>query len=412
MKRNGLLSIFLALCLLAGMLLSCKAGSGAGKTLGAQSAPAKQFAKALTENQYANAIAAWNKKIAGDAALETEAQACIRTYLSEMERGVFSGEYSAADITVKRATIDKVCSALGFAPDDYDALCAKIDAALASKAAYQSGCSLEQAGHLADALAEYGKVLAQDPDYADAAARSTAVAAQLKTDALQAAEQALEQDDIKTALNVLRQAQQQLGEDAEIGAKLKTAEAEYAARVKADADAAFSEYTAYEDALAIIEEGLRVFPEQQTLLAQRDYYRSFAPVNLCSMKEYSNNNMEVEKTYEDARGTAHTDVLGIRSMFLSGGTGEVVYVLDGKYNTLTFTVFGVDVDYDYLTAVSMRDYSCGNYDDSVILYRDEQLSCAALPFEVTVDVSGVELLRVYTGTGIAVADATLQRTEK
>ena len=122
--------------------------------------------------------------------------------------------------------------------------------------------------------------------------------------------------------------------------------------------------------------------------------------------------MEVEKTHEDARGTAHTDVLGIRSMFLSGGTGEVVYVLDGKYNTLTFTVFGVDVDYDYLTAVSLRDYSCGNYDDSVILYRDEQLSCAVLPFEVTVDVSGVELLRVYTGTGIAVADATLQRTEK
>ncbi len=277
------------------MLLSCKAVGG-GKTLGAQSTPAKQFAKALTENKYADAAAVWKEKIAGDAALEAEAQACIRTYLSEMERGVFSGEYSAADIAVKRATIDKVCSALGSAPDDYDALCAKIDAALASKAAYQSGCSLEQAGHLADALAEYGKVLAEDPDYADAAARSTAVAAQLKTDALQAAEQALEQDDIKTALNVLRQAQQQLGEDAEIGAKLKTAEAEYAARVKADADAAFSEYAMY--ALEMIQQEPQDFKDAFAKLYGKEFadetaadfkYRIKRPVVLTFAKRFYEN---------------------------------------------------------------------------------------------------------------------------
>lgn len=412
MKRIRLLSFLLTLCVLAGLLLSCKTGGEEARALGAQSGPAKKFAKALTENQYADAVSVWNEKIAGDTALETEATQCITAYLTELESGALSGEYSAADVAIRRTTIEKVCSALNAYPDGYNALGGKIDAALSSKAAYQSGCSLEQTGHYADALKEYAKVILEDPDYADAQSRSTAVSEKLREQALSEAEQALQKDDIKGAKAALENAQEVLGEDAELTAKLKTVEKDYVQKIKTEAAEAFTDYSAYEQALALVNAALAVYPQQQELEAEKEYYKSFAPTRLCSLKEYSNTNVEVEATYEDAKGTEHADVIGITSMFINSGKGEVVYVLDGKYNTLTFTVFGVDVNYSYETAVSVRDYSTGDYDTSEILYRDEALNCAALPFEVTVDVSGVELLRVYVELGSAVSDATLQRTEK
>ncbi len=42
----------------------------------------------------------------------------------------------------------------------------------------------------------------------------------------------------------------------------------------------FADYTKYEEALKIIQSGLQNYPEEQILQDKRNYYQSFAPVNL------------------------------------------------------------------------------------------------------------------------------------
>ena len=88
----------------------------------------------------------------------------------------------------------------------------------------------------------------------------------------------------------------------------------------------------------------------------------------------------------------------------------VVYILNGNYNKLTFTVYGTVPSSSNVSEVTIRDYSQGDYDQSTLLYKNETVKQGSFPYEVEIDVTGVQMIRVYVEYGIAVSDAVLQRT--
>ena len=61
--------------------------------------------------------------------------------------------------------------------------------------------------------------------------------------------------------------------------KLKPAKKSYR-KIVSDSEVVFADYTKYEEALKIIQSGLQNYPEEQILQDKRNYYQSFAPVNL------------------------------------------------------------------------------------------------------------------------------------
>ena len=65
-----------------------------------------------------------------------------------------------------------------------------------------------------------------------------------------------------------------------------------------------------------------------------------------------------------------------------------------------------------LGGVSVRDYSQGDYDKSFKIYDDQKIKNSTLPYEIEVDVTGVQMLRIWISQYISVADAVVQRTVK
>ena len=59
-----------------------------------------------------------------------------------------------------------------------------------------------------------------------------------------------------------------------------------------------------------------------------------------------------------------------------------------------------------------KGYLNGDYETSVSLYSNEEIKCSVLPYEIEVYVTGVQMLRLWCQTGIAVGDCIVQKTVK
>lgn len=392
---------------------SCRTNNNTedSKKLGASNTQVEKFAAHIIDNEYADAVALYNSEISGNSELEVEAANCMETYLSDLKSDILSGELDNSSAEIKENTVKKVYSSTNCKPKNYDSLINDIDEAFASKVAYKSGIAFFESGNYADAIAELSKVLPEDVNYKDAAEKQTSASEKYKEQVLNEVKDSISKNDYIKAIEILKNGIAILPNDVDIAAEIKTCEKNYISKLISDAEKSFSNYTKYKDALKIIQSGLQYFPDDQTLTDRRDYYNSFAPVKLSSLKEYDNYNMKIKENREDTRGNNHHTVFETASMWLDKN-GYIVYVLDGKYNKITLTIFGIDPGYDYLSGVSLRDYSSGDYDTSTALYVDEEIKCSVLPYEIEVDVTGVQMLRLWCQTGVAVGDCVLQKTVK
>lgn len=368
----------------------------------------RRFYRYLTDNAYADAAAEYRENILGNAQLEAEAEECISQYLKQVNDGVLSGRYDRTAASAMVKTVERLCDEADIEINGYFNMREAIEASMESKVAYKSGVSLFESGNYAEAIAELSKVLPNDSDYADAQSRLKTAGESYARDVIAKAKAFSDGKEYMQAVSLLKEAVKVLPEDIILAADLNTYEKQYKAYVISCAEEAFGDYTKYEEAARIIQAGLQQYPDDAEFAGKRDYYNSFAPVRLAQLTVYEKRCVNVWDYEKDPKGDTHADV--ISTDFSSDG--YIVYVLDGKYNKLVFTVFGAHAGMSGLGGVTVSDCSGGDYDKAFKIYDDQKIKNSVLPYEVEVDVTGVQMLRIWISQYMAVADAVVQRTVK
>lgn len=409
MKKIRLLSLILAISIL---LCACK-GKNDG-TAFEGSSTVKKFINYINDYKYLEAIDYYNQEMYGDYSFESEATDGIVSLLKELNEDVLNGKKNESDSKKVIGVIDNVLNETNIYIENYDVIVEEIELSVASKAAFLAAKELEELKNYADAITEYRKVIETDPNYNEAQAAIESCAVALKQIVFDKIAPLVEKGEYTEAIAQLSALSEKIPNDPEITAKISVYEKTYISGIISKAEEEFVVPSEdYSKSLSTINGALQFYPDNQELLSKKDYYYSFAPIKMASLPQYDNSGkygpafLESEK---DPLGTLHTDVFRTWSHMYD--TAWVVYVLDGKYNKLTFTVYGTLPSDKEIASVSIRDYSKGDYELSTVLYMDETLQRGVFPYEVEVDVTGVKMIRVFVDYGLAVADAQLQRTVK
>ncbi len=175
------------------------------------------------------------------------------------------------------------------------------------------------------------------------------------------------------------------------------------------ADKAFKDYTKYNDALKIIKAALQKYPQNDTLKAKRDYYQSFEPLDLCDLKPYKKSYAYIsngsssdnfENDYEKCVYKPHYN-----------SNASATYDLGYKYNSFKATVFmRCDCTRQVYGTIKI-------YGDGSLLYNKTGIDVYGRPFNMEVDVTGVQDLEIVieseSGAYIfGLGNCVLQRTSK
>jgi len=364
-------------------------------------------------SEYAKAIDCYTQSIYGNYALESAAAEILEGICEQLHTDVLQGSADKKTAEIQLAVMDKIVEETNLPFYTYEAVKEEIDDALASKAAFLAGSELQKLENYVDAMKEFSKVLEEDSNYASAMAAVADCTARMKAESFAAAESLASAKKYSEAIDSLKNLLAVLPDDEEVAGKISVYTLTHIRTAIKDAETAFVTADDYGKALEHINAALQFYPEHEELLAKKDYYHSFAPVALASLKQYDTSGTygpTFLSTEEDPMGNIHKDVF--RTWSSSYEYAWVVYILDGKYNKLTFTVYGTEPSDTHLSSASIRDYSKGDYDLSTYIYVDETLKRNVMPFQVEIDVTGVKMIRVYVKHGIAISDAVVQKTVK
>lgn len=368
----------------------------------------KDFATYLSENAYEDAINQYNENIAGNAELEMEAADCVKTYMENTVTGILAGKYTEKEAKVRSTTAEKIYTATNCEISEYDTLTESLTQALNSKVAYESGVSLLDSQNYVDAIAEFDKVLENDCNYSTASEKRTEAIDSYKVKVIGDADSRVNANDYPGAIDILKKAVEVLPEDSELLTKLNTSEKNYIAKTLTDADAIFTDYTKYEDALAIIRATLQYYPEDASLIKKRDYYNSFALVNLYDMDAVKGT-LDKETTDTDIYNNAYTKCfyIGYRS------DETATYSLNAEYNNFSTKVYG--------RCAENKASQCTLIitGDGKILYENYNIADNGKAFDINLDITGIDELTIFMeaggsfdSEGYGMTNTIVQRTEK
>ncbi len=370
-----------------------------------------QFMNFINDGEYLKAADYYNEDLYGNYIYENEAANEVIKLLNSLNDDILNGQKTEADSEKVIVVIDKVMSQTNLQIDNYNEIKENIELSVASKAAFLAGVELEELKNYADAIGEYKNVLEADSNYNDAKTAIERCTATLKQTVFDKAKAFVDNNQFIEAISELKSLKDKLPDDDEVVAKISVYEKTYISHTIESASEAFVTPTEdYTKALEIINSALQHYPNNEELNAKKDYYNLFAPVKLASLSQYDEDDATFLESEKDTLGNLHTDVFRTWSWMYD--SAYVVYVLDGNYNKLTFTVYGTLPSDNNIASVSVRDYSKGDYDLSTVMYINETMKRGAFPYEVEIDVTGVKMIRIYVEYGIAVADAVVQRTVK
>lgn len=374
--------------------------------LGAQNKTVQKFISFVIENQYAEAIKQYQNGIAGNAKLESEASDCIENYLKKIEEGVLKGEYDQKAVKVMTKTVSEVYDSTGCQISGYSTLNQNIEKALDSKVAYKSGLSLFESGNYKDAITEFKKVLAADSDYEDAVAKCQEAQDAYKKEKLDKVKSLLDAEDYLSAIALLKEASAVFPEDADFLAQLNACEKNYIAKTLSDAEAVFTDYTKYKEAVNIINAAIQHYPNDKSLEEKKEYYMQFQPVSVYDMEPIKGS-AYTSITDTDTYGNQH------EKNFMCGFTDDTdtTFNLKKAYNLFTATIYGRSSDNE-IHYESINIYADGNMIYEKISIPDNSTP----PFDIQIDVTGVTELRIVMtrissyGRGIGMTNMFLQKT--
>ncbi len=412
MKRA--VAIMIAVLCIITVMAGCNAKGGKDADANvAKSAKVKSFERSLEDDDYEEAIEKYEKNISGNAKLEAEAADVIEAYVKSISSGVLSGDIDEKEAKVKLSTAESVYNETKCPVSNFSAAKNDVQNSLNSKVAYKSGISLYESGNYGDAVTEFLKVLPEDADYVDAMAKIELAKDSYKTELFNETDSLLTENDYKKAISKLQKATELFKDDSDILAKLNTCKKNHVAYIIESAEAAFVDYTHYEEALSIIQGGIQHYSGESRLAELKEYYSSFAPVSVYDMDPLKG---------EAATETNDTDIYGNEydKSFWSGygswsiysGDTDITYYIENKYNIFTATLYGRATKNDYSV------HSVQIYGDGKRLYQNTKVRSDKKAFDISVDITGVEELRIVIDrdgggitTGIGMSNMFIQKTE-
>ena len=219
---------------------------------------------------------------------------------------------------------------------------------------------------------------------------TSALNAQVKTDALTVAETLAQTEDYLGAFNTVDQAISTIGEDKELVSKAKEYEDAYASNIVSQVDACL-EVDDFDAADQLVSETLKQFPNNITIKEQQKRIEDSRPKNLMSVcppyeTDYgyysANGDVKDGSSVFNMAGETYTNGFKM-DIFGAGGT-KVIFNLKGQYSKLDFDLGHVDGTGDLTLHLKItldgtaNEIIVFNYDDLVKHY--------------TIDVSGVNQL--------------------
>ncbi len=396
--------------LIAVGITACGKGSGEAG-FGAENKEVKDFVACLQENAYEDAIAQYNTAIAGNAELEAEAAECMNSYMADISAGLLSGKYDAGAAEVRSTTAQKVHSSTGCQISEYDELISDIEQALASRAAYESGLELFESENYREAITEFELVLPEDANYENASAKSKEASELYKEKVLEEAELLQKNGDYLEAISVLEEAAEIITEDSTLLSKINTCERQYISQTISDAEAVFTGADQYEEALGIIQSALAHYPDDPELAEKREYYVSFAPVNLYDLTPIKG---EVSRLAADTDTyqTEHAKCFWNGYSWMVYSETNATFLIDRGYNRFTATIYGRS------SKNQTGYYSVKIYGDGVTLYENTRIADNGSSFEISADVTGIKELTIVmesasgsVSDGIGMTEMILQRSK-
>jgi len=174
-------------------------------------------------------------------------------------------------------------------------------------------------------------------------------------------------------------------EDEQLYAAWLSLRQEYAETAIADAEEAFR-LKGYEEALLILEKCLQTLPENEELLAQKNWYEGYRPVYLseCPLTVSEGSKLYIDQHTQDRQGGVYTHSLAVNK-------GSVTFQTAGEFTLFTGTVAcpkGFEED-AYRTGASIEIYA-----DGVRIYQSAMLGVDSLPKHFSLDITGVQEITV------------------
>lgn len=355
----------------------------------------KTFMDFIQNGDYSKAVEHYQNNILGNYLNETSAYEQILALCNDIDQKTLSGEYDEGTVKAKLGVIEKVVDGIDVKTTEYTNVVESIANSLASKVAYQSGLAFLESGSYLSAIKEFEKVLPNDSNYRDATEKSEQAMESYANDVLTQVDKLIvsgEATDYLSAINLLKPAIEALPSNVTLAVKLNVCEEGYISKIISDADAIFTDYFKYEDALAVIRSGLQSYPQDESLINKRDYFSAFAPVNLYDV-EYVKTYGEPTK-YESSTDTYHNTYSKCFRVRYRDKT-SFSYDLKKQYNNFTMTVYGYSSDTD------AGIYSITIYGDNIKLYENLKVLDNGKPFDVSINITGIsELTFEIKGNGM------------
>lgn len=143
----------------------------------------------------------------------------------------------------------------------------------------------------------------------------------------------------------------------------------------------------YYDAIEVLNEGLTVLPNDNSLLAKIEEYKEYIPVNLFSLNYFDASNSDVIRgpfSETDNIGEVHNESYALYSTVYSGVWAT--YRLNGNYTKLTGSFY-----IEFEKRSTKMEHTLSIYGDNKLLYT-VTISGGVEPVNFSVDISGVNYL--------------------
>ena len=149
----------------------------------------------------------------------------------------------------------------------------------------------------------------------------------------------------------------------------------------------------WQAALNIIKAAQQILPDNEKLAKAEDYYIGFQPISLFDITRLtSTDNFELSNARDNMNNYYENCMAHAWDM-------SATYLLNKEYNTMSFTV-AVQKGYEDASC----DMSVEIYGDGVLLYNSGNLTKDTLPINTSVNVTGIEQLKVLLLDGRDIND--------
>jgi len=149
-----------------------------------------------------------------------------------------------------------------------------------------------------------------------------------------------------------------------------------------EADAALTS-TGVDAALEIINKGLAMLPDDQTLIDKKSTYDEYLPVDLMSLKPFIDDMSDFEGSYTDSMGNTYDQCI---KAFMDGSK---TYIINRSYTNFTGVIA--------LASNSIKDsyYAVINvYGDNQLLFSSQKFYKGTRPQNFDINITGIDELKI------------------